>query len=151
MAETVKLCLTGILRDGAGVETVTHTPPAAEYYEKNGSIYLLYEETPKDLGAAVKNTLKLKSSVLELTRRGAVNAHMIFEAGREHPSDYATPYGRLQISVRTQALEISSRHGLTVIRAEYSLTADGLPFSDCSLEITLERCIPRSAKYIPKH
>ncbi len=142
MAETVKLSLTGIQRDEAGGENITRTCAAAEYYEKNGSVYLLYEEMQQELGAAVKNTLKLKGSVLELTRRGAVNTHMIFEAGREHPSDYFTPYGRLQIGVRTHALEVSSLRGLTVIRAEYSLTADGLPFSDCTLEITLERRIP---------
>ena len=142
MAETVKLSLTGIQRDEAGGENITGTCAEAEYYERNGSVYLLYEEMLQESGTAVKNTLKLKDSVLELTRRGAVNTHMIFEAGREHPSDYATPYGRLQIGVRTYSLEVSSLQGLMVIRAAYSLTADGHPFSECTLEITLERRIP---------
>lgn len=142
MAETVKLSLTGIQRDEAGGENITRTCAEAEYYERNGSVYLLYEEMPQESGSAVKNTLKLKGSVLELTRRGPVNTHMIFEAGTEHPSDYTTPYGRLQIGVRTHSLEVSSLHGLTVIRAAYSLTADDLPFSECTLEIALERRTP---------
>lgn len=139
MSETVKLSLVGRQRDETGAETVAETFANAEYYEKNGSIYLLYEEIQEGLRSAVKNTLKLKGSVLELTRRGAVDAHMIFEAGRVHPSDYATPYGRLKIGVHTRSLEVSPGRGLMKIKAEYTLTADGLPLSDCTLVITVER------------
>lgn len=139
MSETVKLSLVGRQRDETGAETIAETFANAEYYEKNGSIYLLYEEIQEGLEAAVKNTLKLKGSVLELTRRGAVDAHMIFEAGRVHPSDYATPYGRLKIGVRTHSLAVSSVRGLMKIKAEYTLMTDDLPFSDCTLVIEIER------------
>lgn len=139
MSETVKLSLVGRQRDETGAETVAETFANAEYYEKNGSIYLLYEEIQEGVDAAVKNTLKLKGSVLELTRRGAVDVHMIFEAGRMHPSDYATPYGRLKIGVRTHSLEVSPGQGLMKIKAEYTLTADDLPLSDCTLVITAEK------------
>ena len=138
MAETVKLSLVGTQRDETGEETVTQTSVHAEYYEKNGSLYLLYEEMQEDLGAAVKNTLKLKDSVLELTRRGGLGTHMIFEAGREHPADYATPYGRLKLEVRTHALEVFFRKKLPQIQVKYSLISDGVPLSECTLVITVE-------------
>lgn len=147
MPETVKLSLVGRQRDETGEESITKTSANAEYYEKNGSIYLLYEEIQEETGAAVKNTLKLKGSVLELTRRGAVDTHMIFEAGRMHPSDYATPYGRLKIGVRTRSLEVSSGRELMKIKAEYSLMTDDFPFSDCTLVITIEK--PGRTEYVP--
>ena len=138
MAETVKLSLIGTQRDETDEETVTHTNVHAEYLEKNGSLYLLYEEMQEELGAAVKNTLKLNGSVLELTRRGGLGAHMVFEAGREHPADYITPYGRLKLEVRTHTLEVFFRQKLPQIKVNYSLMAEGLPLSDCTLVITVE-------------
>ena len=138
MAETVKLSLIGTQRDEAGEETVTQTSANAEYYEKNGHLYLLYEETQEELGAIVKNILKLNNSVLELTRRGSLGTHMIFEAGREHPADYATPYGRLKLEVRTHTLEVFFQQELPQIKVNYSQMSQGLPLSDCTLVITVE-------------
>lgn len=138
MAETVKLSLVGTQRDETGEETVAQTSTYAEYYEKNGLLYLLYEETQEDSGAVVKNILKLNGSVLELTRRGSPGTHMVFEAGREHPADYATPYGRLKLEMRTHTLEVFFRQGLPQIQVDYSLMSEGLPLSECTLVITVE-------------
>lgn len=138
MKNTIQLTLTGRQRDESGEETVTETRHSAEYYERNGSIYILYEEIPEDAGAAIQNCIKLKGSVLEITKKGAVSARMVFEAGREYPTDYATPYGCIKIGIRTESLKcLHSEEGLS-IRAEYSLTSQGQPFSYCSITIAID-------------
>lgn len=227
MGTTVQLTLIGRQRDNTGEETVTKTAAAAEYYDKNGTLYLLYEEfpecseigaemqknnrdaaeiqmdsstpakIPKSNGAVVHNRIKYKDNLLEVTRNGAINTRMVFESGKEHMTDYATPYGCLRLGILTHSIEAISPttnkrlpdspsapiapesdaiapdqsrklpdspsvpappkpdtippakneeclyHNSTenwnnmMIRASYSLTADGQPICDCELEIMI--------------
>lgn len=168
MGTTVILTLTGHQRDSEGEETITKTSAAAEYYEKNGTLYLLYDENPEsgeitakiqqDRGtisesqhnrettsessrdsetasksnqgsnAAAKirkgsesmaklqpgsntvihNRIKYRGNLLEVTRHGAVNTRMVFECGREHMTDYATPFGCLRLGILTHSLKVIS-------------------------------------------
>ena len=128
MGTTVQLTLIGRQRDSAGEETVTKSTVMAEYYEKNGTLYLLYEENPecsetvteiqknnrdaaeikKSSGSVVHNRIKYKDNLLEVTRNGAINTRMVFERGKEHMTDYATPYGCLRLGILTHSLEMIS-------------------------------------------
>lgn len=168
MGTTVQLTLIGYQRDSAGEETVTKSTATAEYYEKNGTLYLLYEENPdcsetvteiqknnrdaaeiqknnedvaqiqnnssaaakiqkdsntaskikkdsstvakipKNSGTVVHNRIKYKDNLLEVTRNGAINTRMVFESGKEHMTDYATPYGCLKLGILTHSLEMIS-------------------------------------------
>ncbi len=148
MGTTVILTLTGHQRDSEGEETITRTSAAAEYYEKNGALYLLYDENPEsgeitakiqqDNGTAsgsirggnaaakirkgsesmaemqpgsntvIHTRIKYRDHLLEVTRHGAVNTRMVFECGREHMTDYATPFGCLRLGILTHSLEVIS-------------------------------------------
>lgn len=135
MNQKAHLTLTGHQTDETGETAVTEHRGAGEYFEKNGSLYILYEETPNGTDTIVKNTLKLKHSVLELTRRGGINARMVFEAGKEYLTDYATPYGCLKMGISTHSLDICREDCLLSVKIAYSLTSNGLPVSDCVLDI----------------
>ena len=133
----VELTLTGRQQAEGGEETVVETVCLAEYYERNDSIYILYQELSQENGAVVHNCIKLKNSVLEITRKGPLASRMVFEAGREHLTDYATPYGCMKMGILTH--QILCQHGeedLT-INASYTLTSYGQPFSHCSVAIKL--------------
>lgn len=128
MGTTVQLTLIGHQRDSAGEETITKSTATAEYYEKNGTLYLLYDENlecsetvteiqknnedaaeiPKNSNTVVHNRIKCKDNLLEVTRIGTINTHMVFESGKEHMTDYATPYGCLRLGILTHSLEIIS-------------------------------------------
>lgn len=139
MKNKVQLTLTGRQRAEDGEEAVTETCHTAEYYERNGSIYILYEEIPEDMDTAIQNCIKLKGSVLEITKKGAVNTRMVFEEGREYLTDYKTPYGGLKIGVCTENLKcLYPKDGLT-IQVRYTLTSQGEPFSFCSITIAVRR------------
>ncbi len=134
----VRLTVRSLQRDADGTETAAETVTEAEYYEKNGSHYILYEECMGDTGTAVKTMLKLKGPQLELTRKGAVTARMVFESGKEYASDYVTPYGCLKMDILTRKLETGFDEGLLHIQAEYSLTSAGRHISDCTITIKLQ-------------
>lgn len=137
MSQKVHLTLTGQQKDETGEIARTEHSGDAEYFEKNDCVYLLYEESPNGSDTIVKNTLKLKHSVLELTRRGGISARMVFEPGREYLTDYTTPYGCLKMGIFTHSLDVFREDCLLRIRIVYSLTSYGLPVSDCTLDIAV--------------
>lgn len=140
--EKIRLTLTGRQRGEDGEETVTETRTIADYCERNGSHYIIYEEEAESGGSLSKNTLKLKGKLLELTKRGAVTSRMVFEAGKNVMVDYATPFGCLKMELATRSLESSFQDGKTKIRVDYTLYAEGRVLSHCMLDI-------KFAKYFP--
>ena len=137
MEKRVRLTLTGRQRDDLGQENVTELSAEAEYFERNGSHYIIYEEKQAD-GEITKNTIKLKNGLLELTKKGAVNARMVFEPGQEHMTDYATPYGLLRLGVATTGVFIEQSEKTLEIRADYSLTDNGRILSRCTIFIKIQ-------------
>lgn len=136
MEEKVRLVVTGRQKDETGEEAVTELRAEARLFERNGSIYILYEELQE--GTAIRNTLKLKGSILEMTKEGAVRTRMTFQPGKEYMTEYATPYGCLQMGVRTETVEVLRESGTLRVRAVYTLTSGGYPVSDCELILEAE-------------
>ena len=137
MGKEVQLTLIGLQRDEEGQENITRLSVRAEYYLKNGSHYILYEEKQPD-GGLTKNTIKFKDNLLELTKRGAVNSRMVFERGREHMTDYATPFGLLRLGVLAQEIVFCQSGNFLEIQARYSLAQAGQPFSHCKITINIQ-------------
>ncbi len=138
MTRDVRITIRGIQRDAAGGEDRTEISIPGEYFFRNGSHYLFYEETAEDTGERTRNSLKLKGNVLELNRKGAVNSRMIFEAGKRHVMDYATPFGLLRMETAASGILCGEEEGRLQIRAEYELWADGARVSSCRLTIEAE-------------
>lgn len=137
MAQKAMLTLTGRQRDQNGEESVAESRAEAQYYEKDGSSYIFYEELPEDSRDAVKNRIKFKDGLLEMTKRGPVRSRMVFQAGRTHRADYVTLYGTLPLEVATHKAEIRRLEGRTEIRLEYTLLSGGQFLSRCALDICL--------------
>lgn len=137
--ENVQLILTGRQRDETGEESIAEVCSEAAYYEKKSGFYVLYEEIPEGSGTPVKSRIKFKNSVLELTKRGDICTHMVFEAGTEWRTDYATPYGRLQMEIFTSLVDVSFQDNEISIRVEYALSCGGRPISDCVLTVFIKR------------
>lgn len=138
MTKDVRITVRGVQRDDAGETGSTETTATGEYYFRNGSHYIFYEETAEDSGERIKNSLKLKGGLMELNRKGAVNSRMVFETGKSHVLDYATPFGLLRMETVTARILCSSEEACLRIRAEYELWADGRRLSSCRLDMKAE-------------
>ena len=53
-----------------------------EYYFRNGSHYLRYEELLEDQGDPTINYIKISPRGMEVRKKGVVNTHMVFEQGK---------------------------------------------------------------------
>lgn len=137
MNNQVQLTLIGQQRDPSGSETVTELSANAEIYERNGSLYILYEEKSED-GSLTKNVIKHKNSMLELTKKGTINTCMIFEPGREHMTDYATPFGLLRLGILTDSVKSQQQKDCLEITADYTLTEQERVISYCKIFIKIQ-------------
>ena len=52
-----------------------------QYYFRNGSHYLRYEEVLEDFSEPTVNYIKFSSTEMEVRKKGVVNVHMVFEQG----------------------------------------------------------------------
>ena len=137
MDNRVQLTLIGRQRDPSGNETVTELYADAEFYERNGSLYILYEEKSED-GSLTKNVIKHKNNLLELTKKGAVNTCMVFEPGREYITDYATPFGLLRLGLLTASVKSQHQKDYLEITADYTLTEQERVVSYCNIYIKIQ-------------
>ena len=92
MTKEVLLSLRGLQfdagsADGDKIETIT----PAEYYKRNDSHYVVFDEVMEGFQESTRNIIKFKDNSLDLTKKGLVNVHMIFEEKKKNMTNYATP------------------------------------------------------------
>lgn len=137
MNKNVMLTISGLHsgaeQDNGSVETAV----AAEYFNKNGTHYLLYEEKEEGFEQVSKNRIKFRDNMLELTRQGLLRTCMIFEEGKKHMTSYQTPYGQMILGIDTKKLRIEEQEKSIRVVAEYVLEADGEYLSDSRIEINI--------------
>lgn len=135
MTRTVYITITGVQCDETGEEIITELSATGEYFEKNGSLYLLYEEADPESGTVTKNTLKARGQNITLTKRGCVQSQMQFAPEEIHPAEYITPYGILHIQIYTEDVKILFGDIRGEIRLRYALYSDGELLSRCRLTV----------------
>ena len=106
-----------------------------QYYFRNGSHYLRYEEMLDDTAETTVNYIKMSSNGVEVRKQGQVNVHMVFEEGKKNKTFYNTPYGTLQMGISATGLELKeSEHGIQM-KVDYALDMNEEHVSDCYLTV----------------
>ena len=141
MAEKLTITLTGIQQDETGERDINSTTAPAEYYEKNGTHYIFFEEKDSETGSTVKSTIKFKNQILELTKKGNVTTRMVFETGQEFLTDYITPLGCLQMGIQTHSVDCYFKKGLPQLKAVYTLTNEGQAISENTILIKISKTL----------
>lgn len=115
----------------------TKMSAVAQYYQKNGSHYVIYDETDKENGANCKNIIKFRENYLEVTRKGDYNVHMLFEKNKKNISNYGTPFGTLIIGINTKQMEIREEAEQIAIQADYELDINDEHVAGCRINIDI--------------
>ncbi len=108
-------------------------------YQRNGYIYMVYEETEVSGMAGCKTTLRVKGDSLRLKRIGNIgfDHELYFEKGQRFSSLYETPYGTMDMEVLTKSvdnrLDLESMKGTIDIR--YDISLQGVAEGKNKLEI----------------
>ena len=107
-----------------------------EYYLRNGKHYVMYEEVLEDNGEPTKTVIKFDDTCMEVTRKGPVNVHMVFEINKKNVTYYYTPMGSLLIGIEASDIQVEEREEYLSARVNYSLDMNYEHVAEC--EISLE-------------
>ncbi|MDC7291632.1 DUF1934 domain-containing protein [Blautia schinkii] len=106
-----------------------------EYYFRNGSHYLRYEEIMEDFPQPTVNYIKMSPKGMEVRKKGLINVHMVFEQGKKTMTYYTTPYGTLQMGIAATNLELNESDDGIDMKVDYALDMNEEHVADCYLAI----------------
>ena len=106
-----------------------------EYYFRNGSHYLRYEEMLGDHGDPTVNYIKISPKGMEVRKKGQVNTHMVFEQGKRNMAFYTTSFGTLEMGISATNLELKESDSRLDMKVNYSLDLNQEHVADCCLDI----------------
>lgn len=138
MTKEVLVAIKGLQFDASSdEETNIETFNVAEYFEKNNSRYVIYEEVEEGTAASTKNIIKFKDNVMELTKKGVVNVHMVFEENKKNMSNYATPYGDILIGIDARKVSLSEEENRIQMNVDYALEVNYEHLADCKITVDI--------------
>lgn len=138
MTKEVLLTLRGLQfdqreEDSEKIEMVT----VGDYFKKNDRHYVIYEEVTEGFEQPTKNRLKFSDHMVELTRNGLVNVHMVFQENKKNMSNYNTPFGQILVGIDTKRVRIDEKENNIVVDVDYALDINYEFLSDCHIKIDI--------------
>lgn len=122
------------------VEVIT----TGDYFLKNGSHYVVYDEMMEGFEGNIRNLLKISPDKMDVRKNGIANAHMVFEQDRKNMTHYATPMGEMIVEVSTNRIFVDEQEDSLKVSVDYSLDINYDHVSDCN--ITVDVCSRGTAR-----
>ncbi len=120
--------------DNEPVEVIT----SGDYYKKNGKHYIIYDEVMEGFEETTKNIIKLSDGFMDITKRGAVNVHMMFEKNKKNVTYYYTPYGSLLIGIEATKIEMEETEQDIHVTVDYALEVNYEHMADCKIKMNVK-------------
>ena len=113
-----------------------------ELAERNGALYLIYEESEISGMPGCKTRLKIKGDYVSMKRLGTktlpAGTEMEFEPGKVFTGPYDTPYGSFEMEVVTNSVENTlTAEGTGSVHIDYKMSLKGLVESHNTLSIEM--------------
>lgn len=134
----IKIKLLTTIWDGNNNKETFEFITFGQYYKKNSSVYLQYEEVMENMN--VITVIELVDGLMTMTRKGDIQTKMIFESSKIHDGIYDTPLGVMYITVNTKRLQYHHNPELKEghIDLEYDLSMGGSKIGRYHLEFSYE-------------
>ena len=110
-----------------------------QYYFKNGSHYLRYEELLDETSTEpTVNYIKISSKAVEVRKKGLVIVHMVFERGKKNMTYYSTPYGTVEMGIAATGVMIEESENGIDMKVDYALEMNEEYVADCYLTVSAQ-------------
>jgi len=136
MTKEVLLTIKGLQFDGVDNAEYTDVFPA-EYYERGGKRYVLYDEEMEGFPGRTKNILKFNEKEVEVNKKGVVNVQMLFEENRKNLTNYRTPYGDIVMGIDTTGIRFLETEDRIRVDVEYELELNFEHQADCKISLDI--------------
>lgn len=108
-----------------------------EYFFQNGKHFLVYNE-PTSEDENSKCVIKISEKAVEVSKKGAVNVHMLFEKDVSNMTYYTTPVGDILIEITTHEIIWEENPDRMFLRLTYALDMNYQHVSECELTIQID-------------
>ncbi len=109
-------------------------------YKRNGTYYLIYDETELSGIPGCQTRLRLRDGEIQMKRFGegaGSGTEILFEKGKRYTGFYDTPFGALEIEVLTNDVASNITENGGNIDIDYDISLKGLAEGRNLLNITL--------------
>ena len=138
MTKQVLITISGLQLMGGETGRPVEVVTAGEYYQKNGKNYLFYEEAVEGAREHIENRLKIGEGSLEVTKKGLIRTHMVFEKGRKTKTSYETPFGGIEMEFATSKVLLQESEESMDLQVCYSMEMDNVFLADCSIRVNVK-------------
>ena len=135
MTKDVLIAIKGMQFEGEMDPEEIEVIQRGQYYERNGSHYLLYDEPVEGSSEVIKNRIKFKENEVQVAKKGAVNTTLTFTQNEKNMTNYATPFGNLVIGIDTQKIALEMSEKKMDIKVDYALDINYEFLADCKISI----------------
>ena len=117
---------------------------AGTYYFKNGKHYVFFEEVAEGMQGVTRTQIKWKDTeILEVSKKGLSNVHMLFEKNKKNRCYYHSPFGQLNLGIFMTEMVVDEKEDEILLRADYSLDVNFEALAECTIRIRIR---PRDSK-----
>ena len=137
MTKEVLVSISG-LQFAVNSDEVIEVITGGQYFSRGGKQYVLYDEMMEEYEGVSKNTIKFTDGIVDITKKGLTNVHMIFEEKKKNMTYYNTPFGNLMIGLYTNRIQIEEKEEDIRIVVDYALDINYEFISDCVITIVVK-------------
>ncbi len=138
MTKDVLLSIRGLYTEDNEDEDAIETLAPAEFFVKEGVYYIFFEEIIDDTTGITKSRIKYSDKCFELTRKGELSVHLLFEEGKKTLNTYQMPYGTLVVGLNTKLIEKTETDDEIKIHIDYAMEINYQKVSDNTIEVVIK-------------
>lgn len=138
MTKDVLLSIRGLYTEDNEDADAIETLAPAEFFVKEGVYYIFFEEIIDDTTGITKSRIKYSEKCFELTRKGELSVHLLFEEGKKTLNTYQMPYGTLVVGLDTRKIEMMEEDSEIKIHIDYAMEINYQQVSDNTIEVVIK-------------
>lgn len=138
----IMLKIIGKQMTGESEEDQLELVTEGKFYEKEGSVYLLYDESEFSGMEGCTTSLKITGDRIRMKRFGStisLDTEIEFEEGKRFKGYYDTPYGSVEMEVLTNSItnNIEKSSATGSLNIDYHISLRGLTEGRSKLDIQI--------------
>ena len=109
-----------------------------EYCYRNNKHFVIYDEVAEGESEATKNIIKFNDDMMEVTRKGPANVHLLFEKNKKNVTYYYTPFGSLNVGIEARSIEVTEEENAIKVNVKYVLEVNYEHVAECDIVLTVK-------------
>jgi len=104
---------------------------------RNGKHYIVYDEVMEGFSGSTKNIIKFTENEVDVSKKGVVNVHLLFEENRKNLAGYGTPFGEIMVGINATRIQVQESEEFIKVEVDYDLELNYQHLADCKITLDI--------------